>query len=81
MDKVIIGLCLLLVGAFIYASVLEERNWQAFKISHSCKVVGQATGDWITGFGIGAKGETIVTTSRTPDKTGWLCNDGVTYWR
>jgi hypothetical protein len=48
-------------------------------------VVGRMSGSTQTGVGYGvtANGQfgTVVTTTSTPSKTGYLCNDGVTYWR
>jgi len=69
----------------IYASVIEEREWQSFKIEYECKVVARVKGHVNTGVGYGVTGSghagTIVTTSTTPDKTSWLCTDGITYTR
>ena len=69
----------------IYGSILEEREWQDFKISENCKIVGKQKGTTSTGVGYGmtTTGQmgTVITTSSTPDTVGWLCDDGVTYWR
>ncbi len=79
-------ICAALIGLLIKAVIVEQREWDAFSVAHECKIVGQAKGHASTGVGFGATGSggqmgTIITTSRTPDTTGWLCNDGVTYWR
>ena len=69
----------------ICASIFEEREWQAFKGSQNCVVVGRQKGTTSTGVGYGmtASGQmgTVITTSSTQDTTGWECDDGVTYWR
>lgn len=75
----------LLLGVMIWAAVVEENQWQAFKATHDCKVVGKTTSTTSTGFQtvIGPNGQVGMgpVTTVTPSKTGWLCNDGVTYWR
>lgn len=78
-------LLLTLIPICIVAGVQEEKRWNAFQKEHKCKVVGRMSGGVLTGVGtgIGSNGQvgTIVTTTVEPDKTGWLCDDGVTYWR
>lgn len=81
-------LLLLLIVSFplaIYGAIIEAREWEKFKISQNCKIVGHERGHSSTGVGVGmtASGQmgTVITTNTTPDKTGWLCDDGVTYWR
>lgn len=71
-----VGLGALLVfGA--WAIVEDANHWAAFKVEHNCVVAGRMSGDMITT--IGADGK--LSFGSTPDKTGWKCDDGVTYWR
>lgn len=78
-------LVVLLVSSMIYGLIKEDEAWAAFSVAHSCKKVGEVKDSIQTGVGIGmtASGQmgTVVTTSSTPSKTGWLCDDGITYWR
>lgn len=59
-------------AAFLYVlarGVVQDREeWQRFVIEHHCKVIGEMSGS-STGNGY------------IPAKTGYLCDDGVTYWR
>lgn len=75
----------LLPLAVIYGVMKEQEQWDAFAAAHACKKVGEMSGITQTGvgFGMAASGQIgpVVTTSSTPSKTGWLCDDGVTYWR
>lgn len=75
----------LLIPLTIYLAIKEQKKWDAFSIEHNCRVVGKITGSSQTGFGVGitANGQigTIITTSSIPQKTGWLCDNGITYWR
>lgn len=77
----IIVLLMALTILGIYALVLNERSWQEFKVAHHCKVVGRMKGDFHTVTTVNAKGQVGVGTAYSGDKTGWLCDDGVTYWR
>jgi len=80
-----IVLAVLLIPISIYAAIEEDREWQEFSAAHDCKVISKEKGHLSTGVGYGmaANGQfgAIVTTSSTPDKTAYSCNDGVTYWR
>lgn len=74
-----------MIPLMIYASIQEQKDWETFAETHECKVVGRMKGDVGVGVGTGIMSNgkfgtgTVVTS--TPDKTGYLCNDGVTYWR
>jgi hypothetical protein len=73
-------LCMVLLsGAVIY----DSRQWALFKADHNCKVVGKMAGSVVTTVGptFGGTGGVAVGVGSTPDKTGWLCDDGITYWR
>lgn len=81
----VIAVLLLMIPLAIYGTIQEEKKWQAFKVANNCKIVGHEKGHTSTGIGFGMmpNGQmgTVMTTSSTPDKTGWACDDGVTYWR
>lgn len=84
----LIGLLVLVVALIpisIWAVMEEHEQWQAFAAEHNCKVIGRMSGSTSTGVGYGmaANGQfgTVVTITSTPSKTGYLCDDGVTYWR
>lgn len=74
-----------LIPLWVWALIEENRQWEAFSAAHECKVVGHMSGSTQPGigFGVTANGQTgtMITTTSIPSKTGWLCNDGVTYWR
>lgn len=78
---VILGMFWLLISL----SAAQEAKWQSYKEAHHCKKVGHMRGDVHTGVAttVGANGQVSVSpvVTTTPDKTGWLCDDGVTYWR
>jgi hypothetical protein len=64
----------------ITATIAENKRWHVYAAAH-CKVVGRMDGDvgtGITSTGNGQVGFAVVT---TPDKIGYLCDDGMTYWK
>lgn len=79
----------LFVGALIFwafylanQSWREEADaWDTFKSEHNCRDAGVMRGDVVTAVGVGANGQVAVGVGATPDKTGWQCDDGKTYWR
>lgn len=87
------GKALVLIMAATFALVVmlpvamyyEHKEWQAFKVEHHCKIVAKTRGDTHVGVGYGmtANGSmgAVTTVSSTSPKTGWLCDDGITYWR
>ena len=81
----LIILTVLSIPLSIWGVVEEGRQWETFSVAHECKVVGQMSGSTQSGVGFGAAANgqvgTVITTTSIPSKTGYLCNDGVTYWR
>jgi hypothetical protein len=88
-DNWLAGLLVLLVvactGLLIWAAVAEDIQWQKFSAAHQCKIVAREQGHLSTGVGF-VSGSTnnsgvVVTTTSTPAKVAYACDDGVTYWR
>lgn len=81
----LIALCVGLIALLVWSSAEENKKWGNFASEHDCKITQKVKGDLVVGTGVGMTGNgqmgTVVTTTQTPDKTAWLCNDGVTYWR
>jgi hypothetical protein len=80
------GAFVVVVGILVaaaYGSIQEQREWERFKVAQNCKVTQKMRGDTVTTVApiIGGNGGVAVGVSSTPDKTAWLCADGVTYWR
>jgi hypothetical protein len=65
----------------ISLAVDENREWESFKTQHKCKIVSQLHGDVFNTVGVSSKGNVVVGIGSTPDKTGWLCDDGITYFK
>lgn len=72
---------LLALALMVWAAVQAEKRWAKFAAEHDCKVVGKMKGDLLVSITIDSKGQMGIAATAAPDKTGYLCNDGVTYWR
>lgn len=65
------GIAIVLAFALIagYVAKVDEENWEHFKRIHNCRKIGETSG-------------TVDSAGRyTLGQEGWLCDDGVTYWR
>lgn len=74
----------LIIGCFVVmylAAEADAEQWEAFSTQHECRVVGQIRGDVSFGVGIAGNGQVSTVITTTSDKTGYACNDGMTYWR
>lgn len=71
----------ILGGLLVYAFYKDAQAWHKFRIEQNCKVVGKISPSTGVGPGVGANGQMTTVVITTPGKTGWLCDDGVTYWR
>lgn len=78
---VIFGMLALLVNL----KIESDKRWAEFMRNHDCKVVEKREGEVAvsTGIVINANGTAtpVVLNNSTPDSIGYLCNDGITYWR
>ncbi len=68
-------------GLAVTSTVDDYKKWETFKGEHACKVVGQTAGDMSVNVGLSTSGHAVVVPTGSPPKTGWLCDDGITYWR
>jgi hypothetical protein len=73
----------ILIGVAIVIDNNENKKWADFKVVNNCKIVGHITGNVATTIApvIGGNGQIAIGTTISPDKTGWKCDDGITYWR
>ena len=64
-----------------WAMYEENKRWETFRIAHQCKVVAHVSGSTTVATGFSSSGNVTITPIIIPSKTGWLCDDGVTYYR
>jgi hypothetical protein len=72
---------LALLGVAIYSTVRESEDFARFASAHHCRVVGRVRGNALVSPTIDSKGNVGVAITQIPDKIGYYCDDGVTYWR
>ncbi len=72
----VIAFVIALLGLAVWACNKDAKEWAAFSKAHACKLVGVTDGHVSTGFAGGK-----VVTTYTSGQNGYLCNDGVTYWK
>nr|URH11008.1 hypothetical protein [Klebsiella pneumoniae] len=63
----------------VLASDQKEQDWRDFAAEH-CKVIEKRR-SYHDGSGCFTKGQAGVFIGGEPDQTGYLCDDGVTYWK
>lgn len=78
-EKIIIVVISVLIVLGIWANIVERREWEAFKAEHNCKIVGKTKATSSVGITTAGDGGLVVLTK--PSRTGWKCDDGITYWR
>ncbi len=76
------GLVAVVIVVSIALAVVDAQQWEKFKAEHNCRKVAEVAPSTSDGyaFNAGKHGTTYITITE-PGKTGWLCDDGVTYWR
>jgi hypothetical protein len=77
----VIGGIIALIILLICAAIKNEKDWKQFKIDHQCKITAHVDGDVFNTFSVDSKGSPVVGIGSTPDKTGWTCNNGITYYK
>lgn len=80
-EFIAITICIALMCFAIWAGIHSSNEWEEFSKNHHCKEVAHITGDIFSTFGVSANGQPSIGVGATPDKTGWLCDDGITYYR
>lgn len=62
-----------------YVVVKEKLEWKEFSEGHGCEKVSETRSHSQLGIIVGGRGGVVV--SRANGGSGWLCDDGITYWR
>lgn len=70
--KTLIAIAAVLLLIFVVYAIKADREWRRWADTH-CKIIGKTSGS----VGIGSNGSSVF----VPGKTGYQCDDGMTYWR
>ncbi len=85
MARLLVLVTVVLCVAAVCKSTDRRAAWEAFKVEHHCEITDKMAGnvDVNVGVALDTNGDLsqVVTVKETPSKTGWLCDDGVTYWK
>lgn len=77
---VVVGLGVLLY--FVHQESKRERaEWEQFKVAHICRKVSYEGSRSMPVSGFDSKGNATFSSVYVPARTGWLCDDGITYVR
>lgn len=77
----LMAVCVAAFAGLIWLAVEADNDWQAFKATHNCKAVAHISGSVMPTYGFSSSGKLVSGVTTTPAKTGWLCDDGITYYR
>lgn len=70
-----------LCGATFYLDSEDKEKWAEFSAAHKYREVSRIKGDVFNTVGLGGNGQLVAGVGSTSDKTGYLCDDGKTYYR
>lgn len=76
-----IAIVVLIFGGAIYGCIQDNKQWNAFSAQHHCKLVSHISGSDAVTTGVGANGQVVAGVTSIPGKDGFLCDDGITYFR
>ena len=83
-DLLVTAVFILFLCVYTFSYFYETQRWDEFSAAHACKKVGVMQGQSSIGVSAGISGSQVVAVpvaTYLPDKVGWLCSDGTTYWR
>jgi hypothetical protein len=76
---------IILIISLIPLTISEEKAWNRFSKEHNCKVISKDSGTYqtnvITTIQPNGQVGTGTMTNYQPGKTGYKCDDGITYYR
>jgi hypothetical protein len=78
---IVTGLLLAAFSGIIALAVAESEEWEKFSTAHNCHKVAHISGSVMPTFGISSSGQVVSGTTIESDKTGFLCDNGITYYR
>ena len=73
----IILITVIMTFSFLYLMNKEKEEWNKFVITNECKVIGVIKGNMIPVSNLNGSINFVI----EPDKTSYLCNNGITYTR
>ena len=60
---------------------VDSKEWSEFSVAHQCRKVGEVKSKVAPTLSVGGKGQVVMGNTYISGSTGYLCDDGITYWR
>jgi hypothetical protein len=79
--NVCLGIVIAITVTMVWMAYASRERWKAFSTEHHCRKVGEMSPDVSTGIGITPTGQVGQVVTVDAGKNGYLCDDGITYWR
>lgn len=70
----------LLIPLAIWAGYIDHRQWEKYKVDHECHVVTHIPSRTYNTVGVGSNGSAVIGIATEPERSKWLCDDGVTHY-
>lgn len=70
-----------LIAFAVFADIQDQHHWDAFSAQHHCRMVAHISGSSALTTGISSSGKLVTGSTYIPGKDGFLCDDGITYYR
>ncbi|MBB6577968.1 hypothetical protein HNP33_002036 [Comamonas odontotermitis] len=84
-DKLFFGALLLIAAMVLLMEFSVDRKrrheWETFKTANECKVISKTDSVRLSGSSTGTSDQPVNAQTTTPSKTGWICKDGITYYK
>lgn len=64
-----------------YLDSIESAKWEIFKKENNCQEISHKAAQTVNTFAVNANGNPIVGISTIPEQTGYICNNGITYYK
>ena len=80
-EKITVCVLISLIVLIVTTEYRAQKEWQAFKLQHDCKIVAKESDTTFTTTGFSTSGNMNIGVGTLAGKTSWLCNDGITYIR
>lgn len=82
--KLVICYLAALVGfiwVLAWAWQMESAAWAEFSAANGCRIAQSRQSELQVGMVVNANGTVGTVVTSTEAQVGWLCNDGIIYWR
>ena len=80
-DFIFFGVVVVLIVLSVAVFWVDSKEWSEFSEAHQCRKVAEVQGKVAPTLSVGGKGQVAMGNTYISGSTGYLCDDGITYWR